>query len=103
VSVVGGLEAGKEAENSHILTHMFEWYLFLASSTACLCYPPCFPGSRLFGITLGAGGKLGLKCVRVGVRCKKPCTAVVRAKGQLASLPENLLTFPRCPKPSMSG
>lgn len=47
----GGLEAGNEAENSHIFIRMFQSYLFLASSTACLCYPPCFPSSRLFGIT----------------------------------------------------
>lgn len=59
----GGLEAANEAENGHGFTHMFESDLFLAGSAACLCYPPCFPSSRLFGITLGAGGKLRFKCV----------------------------------------
>lgn len=47
----GGLEAGNEAENSHLSIHMFESYPFLASSAACLCYPLCFPSCRLFGIT----------------------------------------------------
>lgn len=77
--------------------------MFLASQTACLCYPSCFPSSRLFGITLGAGGKSRLQCERVCAPCKKSCTAVVGAEGQLASLPQNLLTFPRCPKPSALG
>lgn len=48
---IGGLEAGNEAENCHLFVHMFESYPFLASSAACLRYPPCFPSSRLFGIT----------------------------------------------------
>lgn len=95
---IGGLERGNEAENCHIFLHMSQSYRFLASLTACLRSPPCFPSGRLFGITLGAGGKRRLKCVRVSAHCKKSCTAVVGAKGQLASLPKNLLTLPRCPK-----
>lgn len=60
---IGVLEAGNEAENCHIFIHMFDLYLFLASLTVRLCYFPCFPSSKLFGISLGAGGKCTLKCV----------------------------------------
>lgn len=85
---IGGLEGGNKAENCRISTHMFQLSQFLASLTARLCCPPCFPSSRLFGITLGAGGKRGLQCVRVSAHCKKSCTAVAGAKGQLAPLPK---------------